>query len=172
MSHNSKSMLPLDDLRWQTYKGGYHLHFDATPFLRELYENGLPKERWLELWDELHHQGDVDSASYAVVPHLLNAARLSRKLDWNCFGLLATVELCRMDNSAPPPEIADGYFAAIESAPAILCMHADHEWNELLTVTGAACIALARGNRTLGNVLIRLTDFKAILSEELGIDWQ
>ena len=51
-------------------------------------------------------------------------------------------------------------------------MHADRNWNEPLVITGAACIALARGNRTLGNVLIHLAEFKDVLSEELGIDWQ
>jgi hypothetical protein len=30
---------------------------------------------WNILWDDLHHQGDVGEASYAVVPYLAEYAR-------------------------------------------------------------------------------------------------
>ena len=88
-------MLALDDSRWKTYKGGYGVKYDASIPLRRLFEGGARQKIWNELWEELHHQGDVGTASYAAVPHLLEFARVSKKLDWNVFGLIATIELAR-----------------------------------------------------------------------------
>ena len=52
-------MLPLDDLRWQKYKGGYRVRYDASPALKRLLSHGSDKAIWAELWGELHHQGDL-----------------------------------------------------------------------------------------------------------------
>jgi hypothetical protein len=58
--------MSLDDLRWQELHGGYRVPFDASELLRRL-EQG--QDIWDELWQELHHQGDVGEASYAAVSH-------------------------------------------------------------------------------------------------------
>jgi hypothetical protein len=60
-------MLPLDDPRWQSYKGGYRVPFDASAGLRRLLADGSTEDLWEEFWTELHHQGDVHQASYAAV---------------------------------------------------------------------------------------------------------
>jgi hypothetical protein len=54
-------MLPLGDPRWNELPGGYGTPFDPSDLLRRL-EGG--KKAWDELWQELHHQGDVGVASY------------------------------------------------------------------------------------------------------------
>jgi hypothetical protein len=64
-------MLPLDDPRWRSYKGGYQAPYDASPGLRRLLADGPDEELWEEFWNELHHQGDVNQASYAAVPWLV-----------------------------------------------------------------------------------------------------
>ena len=64
-------MLSLDDNRWTTMRGGYKMPFDPRPLFARL-ETGLETQTvWSELWNEPHHQGDVDEASYAAVPHLV-----------------------------------------------------------------------------------------------------
>jgi hypothetical protein len=94
------------------------------------------------LTDALHHQGDVDSASYAAVPYLLEYARRNPKLDWYVFALLFTIELSRPQ---PPPEIPEGYYRAIEELPIMVCSHPDRVRDDLLTKVVVSYIALAHG---------------------------
>lgn len=144
--------MPLDDARWRTLTGGYLVPYDASVPLRDLFEHGGSEELWDELWQELHHQGDVGSASYAAVPHLLEFARRSRRLDRNVFGLIATIELERPSGSSMPEFLAAGYFRAIGELPAVVGNHPQREWDETLTRAIACCIALARGQRVLARL--------------------
>lgn len=113
-------MLPLNDSRWQTYLGGYRVPYDASSALRQLLDDGATKELWEELWNELHHQDDVDQASYAAVPWLVEFTRRSLKLDWNALALVAVIELARPSNPGVQTELSDAYFAALRSLPEIL----------------------------------------------------
>jgi hypothetical protein len=97
-------MIPLDDLRWQQYEGGYRrAPCDAALLLRRLFDDGPTPALWGEIWEELFHQGDVGRASYAAVPHLIDFARRSEKLDENPFALVAAIELQRWLNKENPP---------------------------------------------------------------------
>lgn len=144
-------MLDLDDPRWKTYRGGYGEKYDASVLLRKLYEQGASQKIWDELWEELHHQGDLGAASFAAVPHLLEFARRSKKLDWNVFGLISVIELSR-ENDKIPKEIAADYYAAIDALPEVLGTHPDRKWNAELMQTAATCIALARGQRKFAEI--------------------
>lgn len=68
----------------------------------------------VELWQELHHQGDVGTASYAAVPHLLRVHRARGVPDWNTFALLGCIEQVRHADRNPdlPPWLRDGYDTA------------------------------------------------------------
>ena len=145
-------MLPLDDPRWKKYKGGYREKYDASVPLKRLFQEGARQDIWDELWQELHHQGDLGEASYAAVPHLLEFARQSKKLDWNVFGLIATIELERPENPKPPKELSADYFAAIDSVPEVLASHPDRKWSADLMQVAATCIALARGQRKFAEI--------------------
>jgi hypothetical protein len=68
MWQTNHSMLPLDDPRWKILTGGYRVPYDVSVPLGKLFEQGESKELWDELWQELHHQGDIGPASYAAVP--------------------------------------------------------------------------------------------------------
>lgn len=91
-------MLSLQDPRWQQLQGGYRVPYDVSVPLRRM-EAGA--NVWDELWQELHHQGDLGEASYAAVPHIvrIGAARPGR--DWNIYALAATVEIERHRRSNP-----------------------------------------------------------------------
>jgi hypothetical protein len=104
-------MLSLGDPKWRELKGGYKVPYDASVALSRL-ERG--EDVWDELWQELHHQGDVGDASYAAVPHVVRIAATFAKRDWNLYGLVSTIEIERHRKSNPPlPEwIADSYEAA------------------------------------------------------------
>src|SRR5436305_1024906 len=137
-------MLPLDDPRWKTLTGGYRVPYDASQPLQALLKQGASAEIWDELWQELHHQGDVGPASYAAVPHLLEFARCSPRMDWNAFGLIATIELERPSNPDVPQLLAESYFHAIDQLPEVVSTHPHRSWDDLLTRSICSCIALAR----------------------------
>jgi len=163
-------MLSLDDPRWKTLTGGYRVPYDVSVPLHKLFERGGSKELWTELWQELHHQGDVGPASYAAVPHLLEFARSSPKLDWNVFGLIAVIELERPSNPSVPEFLAEGYFRAIKELPAVVGSHPQQEWDEILTRHIVCCIALARGHRVLARGYLEMGPDAAqrLLREEIG----
>jgi hypothetical protein len=65
---------------------------DASPAIGRLLEDGPIEALWDELWSELHHQGDVDQASYAAVPWLIEFVRRGSRIEWNALALVATIE--------------------------------------------------------------------------------
>ena len=145
-------MLPLNDPRWSTLAGGYKTPYDPSDALRRL-EAG--EDVWDELWQELHHQGDVGEASYATVPHLVRIAKSLPRRDWNFYGLVSTIEVERHRKSNPliPRWLASDYKQAmgglLELALADLRSEADRA--TILCVLGA--IALAKGHVTLGAMI-------------------
>src|SRR5881397_662960 len=107
-------MLTLDDPRWTQLEGGYRLPYDPTAALRQLDSGGHQPAVWDEFWKELHHQGDVGTASYAAIPTLVDIHRRMRELDWNLYALAATIEVERHRRSNPP--IPDWLVADYEQA--------------------------------------------------------
>ena len=108
-------MLGLDDKRWQNLDGGYRKKFDPRPSLSKLDTNNDTKVAWQELWEGLHHQGDVGEASYAAVPQLVRIYRNAGVIDWNTYAIVAVIELARDDDKNPPiPKwLEEDYFQAI-----------------------------------------------------------
>ncbi len=153
--------LPLEDPRWQQYEGGYRLPYDASAALKRLMTEGPSALLWMELWQQLHHQGDVGSASYAAVPHLLAWAQQAATLDWNTLSLVATIELARPNNPCPPEELEAGYFEAIRAIPNWIGSHPDKAWDQLLTRAIVSCIALAKGHRTLAEAYLEMDEHEA-----------
>lgn len=107
-------MLPLDDPRWAELIGGYRVKYDARPLLRRFAAGIDLAACWKDVWDNLHHQYDVDTASYAAFPHLVRLARDHRR-DWNLYGFAATLlmEAGRRRNPAVPSFLLPGFDDAI-----------------------------------------------------------
>jgi hypothetical protein len=103
-------MLTLSDPKWRLLAGGYKVPYDASVALSRL-ERG--DDVWDELWQELHHQGDVGEASYAAVPQLVRIVATLRR-DWNFYSLVSTIEIERHRKSNPPLPawLAESYQAA------------------------------------------------------------
>jgi len=109
-------MISDDDPRWASALGGYRLPYDSRPALKRLCANGADSEAWEELWNELHHQGDIGEASYLALAALARIRR-SRPLAANhLYGLAATIEVERHRQSNPPvPDwLREDYRAARE----------------------------------------------------------
>src|SRR6266853_2259389 len=109
-------MLDLSDPRWGDLKGGSRLPFDPRPWLTILESGTNPQSAWTELWENLHHQGDVGEVSYATVPHLVRIYRRLGFFDWNAYAIVAIIELARDNPGNPklPDWLEYDYFRAIQ----------------------------------------------------------
>ena len=83
-------MVSLNDEFWDHLTGGYKTRFDPRSHFARLEAGEDVENIWHELWEELHHQGDIGTASYAAVPHLvmiykkLGDSRLEPLCDSGC----------------------------------------------------------------------------------------
>ena len=160
-----------EDERWESLKGAYRVAYDPRPVLRHLAES--PSEQaWNELWNELHHQGDVDEASYAAVPVLVEIHRNTRALGWNVYAFCATIETKRHRKTNPRlPEWAhDDYEAAWRVLPALALEDLKDSTDPLLVRSDLSIIAIAKGMRGLGALIAGLEDseLQEILDDKLG----
>lgn len=151
---------PLDDDRWKGMEGGYRQPYDPSPALLKLLQSGDVDAVWKELWDELHHQGDVGEASYATIPALLHICRERNLMSWNLFALASRIDNCRSHPANPP-------------IPAWLCADYEQAWHELfeygleclrhtsdklLVRTILSVIALHKGLHRYGELLAKLDE--------------
>ena len=92
------------------------MKFDPRPLLAKLEAKQELESTWHELWDELHHQGDVGDASYAAVPQIVRIYRHHGAMDWNTYAIVVIIELARGRGTNPevPKWLEEEYFAAIQ----------------------------------------------------------
>lgn len=153
-------MISLEDARWSNMTGGYKIPFDPRPLLEKLATDSDTSEVWKQLWDELHHQGDVGEASFAAVPFLVKSYRERGVLDWNTYALVAIIELARAErkNQDVPQWIKDDYFRAIRElaeigAIEVLQAETKEDVRAILSI-----LAIARGLRMHGELLMKYTE--------------
>jgi hypothetical protein len=133
--------------------------YDARRALDSL-RDGRLDEAWDELWDNLHHQGDVGTASYAAVPELVQIANEENPTDWRPFALVATIEECRLNGSNPPlpSAIEAAYFSAWTSlAQRASALYLESK-DELLDRALLSVLAFAKGQRYVGTFAILTID--------------
>ena len=153
-------LLPLNDPRWAEYRGGYNRAvLNVVPFLKKLESGVVTEDDWGILWDDLHHQGDVGEASYAVVPYLVDYARTAQVIAWHVFGFTAVVELERTENRNPPvpAEIEPSYSAAIRDLPRIGFNRVE-SWGEDAFEPFMACLALSLGRRAHARAYLDMSE--------------
>jgi hypothetical protein len=163
-------MLSLTDPRWRSLKGGYRTLYDASDALRR-FEQGC--DVWDELWQELHHQGDVGEASYAALPHLARIWHDAARRDWNLYGLAALIEVVRHRKSNPPiPDwlIAD-YSAAWSDLEQLALRDLAGASDRNLIQPALAVVALARGQLKLGALLFWLDESELAELIEYKLAW-
>ena len=153
-------MLSLDDERWKHLTGGYKIPFDPRPSLRKLENRQQSAAAWAELWEELHHQGDVGDASYAAVPELVRIHRIGGAADWNLYAMVAIIELARTESQNPevPDWLREDYFRSIQE---LAQMGTKDIWSAEESETKRAIlgfIAIARGLRTHGKFLVEYSE--------------
>lgn len=76
--------------------------FDPRPLIRQLEASPEDDQLWSTLIGELCHQGDVDTASYAAIPVLVDAFVAKEVYPWQLFGLIGWTESARRKEHNPP----------------------------------------------------------------------
>lgn len=155
-------MLSLDSPRWNELQHAYGIASDTPDLLRQLLS--LPdsvgeSDPWFTLWSSLAHQGDVYSASFAAVPHVVRAlasAPASASLVY--FQFPAWVEICRNNNGAPiPPDLEAAYFSALSELPGLVAAASARPWDTDFLACALSAIAAAKGSAKVAEAAMELT---------------
>src|SRR5215475_11815311 len=117
-------MLPLEDSHWSALSDAYGASSGIPKLLAlaaELPEDtGRNAEPYFSLWSALCHQGDVYSASYAALPHLVRIVEANPdKFRWTLLWLVHAIELAWSEGRGPPvPDLlSDAYQKALMRIP-------------------------------------------------------
>ena len=170
------ALIALDDPRWAELQHAYGAADDIPELLANL---SIPKgerseddpidDTWHELWGSLCHQDDVYSASFAAVPHIVDALRLRPELlSVHFVGLPITIEMERREAGIPLPEYVEPeYSAALQKlawfAASVVSEKHDNSMSScLLTV-----LALEHGNTSVARMLNQIDHFEADEAVEL-----
>ncbi|SRR5216684_4927979 len=145
-------MLSLTDTIWRDLEGGYRVPYDASKALARM-ENG--ESVWEELWNELHHQGDVGIASYAAIPQIVRISEAQRRSDWNLYAFAATIEIERHCKNNPPlPDwLASSYKSAWECLVKLALSDLAGKPDEFTLRSALSVVAVGRGDIKLGAFL-------------------
>ena len=163
-------MLSPDDKRWQNFEGGYRTKFDPRPSLSKLDTHKDTSAAWSDLWEGLHHQGDVGEASYAAVPHLVQIYRKGGVVDWNTYAIVAVIELARDDSKNPPvPKwLEEDYFQAIQDLAGLGVVEVLQTKNPEEIRAILSILAISAGARTHAKFLVDYSAEELLEMERLA----
>jgi|SRR5580658_1281558 hypothetical protein len=153
-------MLAFNDDRWANLKGGRRTRCDPRQLLVKLETASAAEGIWSELWDELHHQGDVDEASYASVPHLVRIYRKRGVVDWNTYAMVAIIELARGQGGNPdvPNWMKESYFQALNELGETALKELPVAQNQEEVRAILSILAIQKGARTHGRILLEYSE--------------
>jgi hypothetical protein len=159
-------MLSLDDPRWNDLGHAYGSAGDIPELLRKLNasrgpKSGAQEEPWFTLWSSLCHQGDVYTASYAAVPHLVDmATRSTGPIDSSFYHMPAAIEVARVSGRGPeiPAPDLDDYHSAIGRLVECVSIHRNEAWDQSTVLSAAAALAVAKGHIEVAEALLNLDD--------------
>jgi hypothetical protein len=153
-------MLSLDSSIWKSLKGGYGEFYDASILLKELevtQEINRIQEIMNELWSNLHHQGDVDLASYLSLPHLIRIGIQNNIELPDILGLVAVIEIQRHSNNPNLPlEYLEDYQKQIKNVLQLITQNQKSNWTKDYTVCATAAIAAVNGQIDLAEMIMKI----------------
>jgi hypothetical protein len=128
------------------------------------------KTAWHELWEGLHHQGDVGEASYAAVPHLVRIYRKRGVIDWNTYAIVAVIELARDDGKNPevPKWLEEDYLRAIRDLAEVGAVEVLQTTNPEEIRAILSILAISAGARTHAKFLISYSADELLEMERLA----
>ncbi|ATQ42676.1 hypothetical protein [Caulobacter mirabilis] len=164
-------MLDLPEAQWAALKGGYRTPYDPRPAVRALEAGENEDAVWEDLWEEVHHQGDVGDASYVVVVELARLLSEGRSLGWNAYAMAGTIETARLRSAANPAvplwlsqDYAVAWVRLRDSALAVLPMADEDD----LIGPALAVIALQKGLPALARMAVLKESERVRILDDLG----
>lgn len=154
-------MISLSDKIWKTLEGGYKIPYDASVPLLKLESSSsiLEQEEILdELYEELHHQGDVGIASYLSVPHLIRIGIEKSFSNWRVLGLIAIIEIERHSKHNPelPKEYQKEYSMMLNRVYELAGINKN--WDRTYASCALSAIAASKGQIDMARVILELED--------------
>jgi hypothetical protein len=155
-------MLALDSPVWSELQHAYGSASDVPALLSELSdfpdESDNQAKPWFGLWSALCHQGDVYSASFAAVPHIVAALETNPgRATMSFFLLPASIEVARHERAVPlPASLESAYLAALAKLPALAAAASRPQWAPDVCTSAVAAVAAATGNHLLAQLIIEV----------------
>ncbi|MBE7557336.1 MAG: hypothetical protein HS126_40380 [Anaerolineales bacterium] len=158
-------MLPLDSPKWSELHHVYGQASDIPSLLRQL-KTAPPPEKynsppWGALWSSLYHQRDVDTASYAAVPHIVSIA-VTKPIRERIhhISLVGTIEINRHLDKAPPiPDfLREAYFDALKQIPKLVLECLELDWEDYEYKALFSALVAVRGKVAFGEAISELDD--------------
>ena len=158
----SQPLLDLDSSYWSELETAYGSGAGIPALLVQLKEFPLMQsyrdEPWFSLWSALCHQGDVYSASFAAVPHIVAALHVDPvSADFNYFQFPACIELARLGKGLQvPTKLHFAYRKAIADLPELAAKAAVDNWPDEKCAVALAATAVATKKYDLARLLIEI----------------
>ncbi|MCU0522795.1 MAG: hypothetical protein MUF84_19165 [Anaerolineae bacterium] len=156
-------MLALDDGRWDGLIHAYGAAGDIPSLLRHLAAfppcDDATQEPYFSLWSALCHQGDVYTASYAALPHIVQMIEAAPdRATWSALLLVASIEIARAQGHGPeiPADLAADYQAALARVPRAVAATATRDWDELFARSASSVLAAVKGQPELAEAILEL----------------
>ena len=155
--------MELTDKIWKELDGGYKQPYDASIPLNQLENSDNPEaisKVFKELWNELHHQGDVGLASYFAIPQLVRIGIKKDLFDWNLLGLCCVIEQQRHlgNNPTLPVEFQDYYSKGLSDLKGFVIKHLNESLDKTTSIMALATIATCDGHCKLGKAILEMED--------------
>lgn len=153
-------MISFDDRRWDDLEGGYGIAYDPRPALRTLDLNPDDPEAWAELWENLHHQGNVGEASYAAVPYLAALQPRIGRDNWQVYSLVALIDARREEGGNPtvPDWLEEEYLSALAGLGALAGVDVREASDTLVKRAELGMFALTSGLRRWGQLITEMSE--------------
>jgi hypothetical protein len=166
--------LSMSDPRWERYQGGYRQPFDARSLVESLRSSPHNVAAWDSVWNELHHQGTVGEASYALVAHLPSVLQCAGEPLAQPLAFAAVVEQqrCVPGNPPLPPELDDCYHTALRELLTISATTWPNTAPPELVSAFSSLLAIVSGQPILSRAYFDLgiDEAHAFLKEHIGYD--
>ena len=161
----------LDNNIWSTLEGAYKIPYDVSLPLKRLQltnDNSEINQLFDELWENLHHQGDVGIASYMAIPQLVTIYIDRLSLDWNYLSLCVTIEHCRLNIKNPdlPEEFKNYYFNGLKRLEEYLLMNFKKIKDPITLRLALSVFASLNGQAELAKAIEKMDD-KEVIQEYL-----
>jgi hypothetical protein len=162
-------MMNLDGPNFLELKNGYRDRYDLRPLVKRFSEGDNTESCWEEVWNELHHQGDVDTASFAFLPFAVEIYRnRSRGFDIYLYAATLQYGAGRGTNPVVPDWMSIEYGKALESLFEMAVLDLRSGLQPIMVRPVLAYLASYSGAPHVGDALMNMDtwdDYSEVLTE-------